>query len=143
MERLGGERHGAHWGVPDTIDEMGGRGGRRTSATLAFGAATVTLLGCSSAGHVAVTQAGTTRNDMVACASVDAVDGLISRHETVPEKIAQRVIISSESADSSRLEAQARALRGDVNKSDDAGVNKEMSVLGATCNSLGVGPEKY
>jgi hypothetical protein len=136
-------RHVAHWRVPDTISEVGRHIGRGALTAWAFGVAMVALVGCSSPPHVAVTQTRATRHDMVACASVDAVFALIARHDAVPANIARRVISSSESADSSQLGAEARALQGDVNKSDDAGVDKEMTALGATCNSLGVGPAKY
>jgi hypothetical protein len=114
---------------------------------VALVAATVGLVGCSSSGHVAATKARgqvqATRTDMVACASVDAVYGLVSRHETVPTKIAQRVISSSESAENGRLQIEARTLQADVEKADGVGVENDMSALGATCNSLGVGPAKY
>lgn len=135
--------HLAGCGAPDTIGEMGGRGLRCALTAMAFAASTMGLVGCSSGGHLAVTKTQATRNDMVACASVDAVYALISRHQTVPSKIARRVISSSESADNAGLKTEARALQSDVTTADDAGINREMSALGGTCNSLGVGPAKY
>lgn len=77
------------------------------------------------------------------CASVDAVYALISRHKTVPSQIAQRVISSGESADNAGLITGARALQADVEKTDNVGAENEMSALGSTCKSLGVGPANY
>jgi hypothetical protein len=113
---------------------------------MALTAAAVGLVGCSSSGRVAAkvkADVQVTQNDMVACASVDAVYALVSHHDTVPTKIAQRVISSSESAENGRLQIEARTLQADVEKADGVGVENDMSALGATCNSLGVGPAKY
>jgi hypothetical protein len=120
--------------------------GRRLRCVLTIttlGVAAFGLGGCSSKAPVAVTKAQATRNDMVACASVDAVYTLISSHKAVPSKIAQGVISSSESADDAGLKRAGRALAADVTNADSAAVDREMSDLGATCNSLGVGPAKY
>lgn len=123
---------------------MGGRGLRSILTAAAIVASTLGMVGCSSSrGQATETGTKATRTDMVACAAVDAVYSLLSHHETVPSAIAQRVISSGASADSARLEAEARSLRADVSDADQSGVDEEMNALGTTCNSLGVGPSKY
>ncbi len=119
------------------------RGGARAVVTASvLTVSALGLVGCSSPKKV--TPAATrTQNDLVACASVDAVFGLISHHKEVPATIAQRVITSGVSADNADLQAEAKALRSAVAKANQGGVDQDISSLGTTCDSLGVGPAKY
>jgi hypothetical protein len=96
------------------------------------------IAACSSG-----TQLTKPTNDLEACASVDAMYALINHHDPVPSVIARRVITSGESADNHHIQAEARAMEADVTTSDDVGVEEQLTAMGSTCNSLGVGPSKY
>ena len=112
--------------------------------TMAFGAATVALVGCSSPAKSASAPPPTyAQSDLVACAAVDADFTLIKDHKTVPAAIAQRVVTSGESALSYNLRTEARTLQADVTDANQSGVEQELTALGSTCNAMGVGPAKY
>ncbi len=96
------------------------------------------IAACSFGPHLAKPP-----NDLEACASIDAMYALINHHDTVPSVIARRVITSGESADNHHIQIEARAMQADVNASDDVGVEEQLTAMGSTCNSLGVGPSKY
>lgn len=96
------------------------------------------IAACSSATRLAKPP-----NDLEACASVDAMYALINHHDTVPSVIARRVITSGESADNQHIQAEARAMQADVIASDNVGAEEQLTAMGSTCNSLGVGPSKY